>query len=43
MAEQDTKVESQPQAPPPPPPPAPDEHLIGLIEKGGHPNGEKRG
>ena len=31
------------QAPPPPPPPAPDEHLIGLIEKGGHPNGEKRG
>ena len=42
MAEQDTKVES-PQAPPLPPPPVPDEHLIGLIEKGGHPNGEKRG
>jgi hypothetical protein len=43
MAEQDTKVESPQQAPPPPPPPAPDEHLIGLIEKGGHHNGEKRG
>jgi len=43
MAEQDTKRESQPQAPPPPPLPAPDEHLIGLIEKGAHPNGEKRG
>lgn len=42
MAEQDAKVQSPPQAPPPPPPPAPDEHLIGLIEKGSHPNGEKR-
>lgn len=42
MAEQGTKVQSPPQAPTPPPPPAPDEHLIGLIEKGSHPNGEKR-
>lgn len=41
MAEPDTQVEILP-PPPPPPPPAPDEHLIGLIEKGAHPNGEKR-
>ena len=39
MAKPDAQVPPPPQ---PPPPSAPDELLIGLIERGGRVNGEKR-